>query len=67
MPQVLIAGSLEDDWRREMTRAYAQTALDANDEIRLLEPDGLDHFDIVDIVGPAVSLVTGEVYAILES
>lgn len=50
-----------------MTRAYAQTALDANDEIRLLEPDGLDHFDIVDIVGPAVSLVTGEVYAILES
>ncbi len=67
VPQFLIAGSLEDDWRREMTRTYAQTALDANDEVRLLEPDGIDHFDIIDVVGPALSLVTGELKAILES
>jgi len=65
VPQVLIVGSLEDGWRREMTKAYAQTASKANDHVRLVEPDGLDHFDVVDVVGPAVSLITGEIMAML--
>lgn len=51
--QVLILGTEEALWRREMTHAYAETARLTGDDVLLIEPQGLDHFDVVDPHGPA--------------
>lgn len=67
MPQVLILGTLEDGWRREMTGAYAEAARRAGDTVRLLEPEGLDHFDVVDPLGPALALVSREALALADA
>lgn len=65
VPQVLILGTLEDDWRIEMTRAYAETAKRSGDVVRLLKPEGMDHFDVVDSFGPAFALIAPEVVALV--
>lgn len=60
VPQVLVLGTLEGDWRIEMTRAYAETVKQSGDALRLLEPEGMDHFDVVDPLGPAFDLIATE-------
>lgn len=67
IPQVLVLGTLEEDWRRDMTRVYAEHARQLGDRLRLLEPHGLDHFDIVDPLGPALDLVAREAWALVQS
>ena len=67
MPQVLILWTLEDGWRREMTVSYAEAATRAGDTVRLLEPEGLDHFDVVDPLGPALALVSREALALADA
>ncbi|MCX2696212.1 alpha/beta hydrolase [Ochrobactrum chromiisoli] len=66
IPQILIAGTLEDDWRREMTRVYAEKARACGDIIRLMEPADIDHFDLVDPLGPALSLVADAIKTLID-
>ncbi|WCT79157.1 alpha/beta hydrolase [Novosphingobium humi] len=65
VPQTLIVGTAEDRWRRDMTHHYAQAALRAGDAVQLLEPEGLDHFDVVDPAGPAFELVVAAAKAMV--
>jgi ABC-type sugar transport system substrate-binding protein len=64
IPQVLVLGSLEDQWRIEMTRGYAAAAERSGDRVRLLEPEGIDHFDVVDPFGPAFATIAQEAAAL---
>lgn len=66
IPQVLIVGTLDSDWRIAMTREYAAAARAAGDTVELQEPDGANHFDVVDAEGPAVRIVADAVRALVE-
>tara|TARA_Y100000782_G_scaffold43333_1_gene48444 strand:- start:13019 stop:13900 length:882 start_codon:yes stop_codon:yes gene_type:complete len=63
IPQVLILGSLEDSWRKDMTYAYAETARQSGETVKLVEPEGMDHFDVVDPLSSALPLIAQEVRA----
>lgn len=60
IPQVLVAGSLEDAWRKEMTASYAERARQSGDAVDLVTPEGIDHFDIVDAQGPMLAPILGQ-------
>ncbi len=47
-PQLLVHGTADDRVPIELARAYAQRARAAGDDCRLLELDGIDHFDVID-------------------
>jgi len=64
VPQVLVVGTLEEDWRVEMTRAYAAAAERSGDPVRLSIPEGIDHFDVMDPLGPAFALIAQEAVAL---
>jgi acetyl esterase/lipase len=65
IPQVLIVGTRDNDWRIVMTPEYAETARAAGDEVDLELPEGADHVDVVDPEGPAVEMVAGVILALV--
>ncbi|MEJ8566460.1 alpha/beta hydrolase family protein [Elongatibacter sediminis] len=65
IPQVLIVGTADGEWRIAMTREYAAAARTAGDAVELTLPEGADHFDVTDSEGPAVGIVTQAVDSIL--
>lgn len=59
IPQALIVGTHDAEWRIAMTREYAAAAQAAGDVVELDLTEGADHFDVIDPEGPAVALVAG--------
>ncbi len=57
IPQALVVGTQDAEWRITMTREFAAAAQTAGDPVELVLPEGADHFDVVDPEGPAVDLV----------
>jgi len=57
IPQALIVGTLDAEWRIAMTREYAEAARATGDSVELTIPEGANHFDVVDPEGPAVAMV----------
>lgn len=48
LPQVLIHGSADDVVPGEVSQSYARAARSAGDSVSLFEPEGVDHFDVID-------------------
>jgi len=65
LPQVLIVGSLDAEWRIAMTRAYAEDARTAGDAVTVYVPEGANHFDVVDAQSPALEMVTAAIWAMI--
>jgi len=57
VPQALIVGTSDNEWRVAMTREYADAARDAGDSVELTILDGANHFDVVDPEGPAFPVI----------
>jgi acetyl esterase/lipase len=57
IPQVLIVGTRDDPWRVTITKKFAQTATGMGDEVRLMVPEGANHFDVVHAHGPVYPLI----------
>jgi acetyl esterase/lipase len=53
VPQLLVHGSADETVPPEQSRAYAEAARSAGDEVELVEVEGADHFDVVDPTHPA--------------
>ena len=47
IPQVLIVGTKDNPWRVTITKSFAQTATEKGDNVRLMIPEGANHFDVV--------------------
>lgn len=67
IPQVLIVGTRDAEWRIAMTGEYADAARAAGDEVTLTHPDGADHFDVIDPEGPAVTMVGDAVLNLVDT
>lgn len=65
IPQALIVGSLDAEWRIAMTRAYAEDARAAGDAVTVDVPEGANHFDVVDTQSPALEMVTAAIRAMI--
>ena len=65
IPQALIVGSLDAEWRITMTRAYAEDARKAGDVVTVDVPEGANHFDVVDSRSPALEMVTVAIRAMI--
>lgn len=48
LPQVLIHGTADEHVPIQVSQAYAAAAQAAGDEIRYFEPEGVDHFAVID-------------------
>ncbi len=57
IPQLLIVGSKDGPWRITITKTFAEAATQKGDPVRLLIPDGANHFDMVHARGPAYPLI----------
>lgn len=59
VPQVLMIGDMDSDWRIEMTDHYAQSAADTGDPVEVIAIAGANHMDVVDAKsGPASTIAT---------
>jgi len=65
VPQVLIVGSKDGPWRVTITRNFAEAAKAKGDSVRLLIPEGANHFDVVNAHGPAYPLIADAVKSIV--
>jgi len=65
LPQALIVGSLDAEWRISMTRAYAEDARTAGDAVTLYVAEGANHFDVVDAQSPALKMVTDAIWVMM--
>ena len=61
IPQALIVGSLDGEWRVAMTRAYAEDVRAAGDPVTVDVPEGANHFDVVDAESAALGMVTAAI------
>ncbi|MEM9305609.1 MAG: alpha/beta hydrolase, partial [Pseudomonadota bacterium] len=66
VPQALIVGSMDNDWRIAMSRNYRDAAREAGDRVVLDIPEGANHFDVVDPEGPFPDRVTEAVRMMLQ-
>ena len=57
IPQALIIGTRDAEWRIAMTREFAAAARAAGDTVQLELLEGADHFDVIDPEGPAAEQV----------
>jgi acetyl esterase/lipase len=48
VPQLLVHGTADEIVPPEQSRAYAEAARSAGDEVELVEVEGADHFDVVE-------------------
>lgn len=48
VPQVVIHGTADDSVPLQVSQAYMAAAKAANDEVRFIKLDGVDHFDLID-------------------
>jgi acetyl esterase/lipase len=55
--QLLIVGTKDNPWRITTTKTFADAATQKGDPVRLLIPDGANHFDLVHAHGPAYPLI----------
>jgi acetyl esterase/lipase len=65
VPQVLIVGSKDGPWRVTITKNFAQVATEKGDNVRLIIPEGANHFDVVHAHGPAYPIISNAVASIL--
>lgn len=65
IPQTLLLGSKDDDWRIAMTADYAKRALRAGDRVVHRVIKGPNHLDVVDPTGPFPELVANAVFEIM--
>ena len=66
IPQALIVGTGDAEWRIAMTREYAEAARAAGDPVQLDLPQDADHFDVIDPDGPAIGIVAEAVRTLLQ-
>lgn len=66
VPQALIVGTLDAEWRIAMTHEYAAASRLAGDEVHLDVLTGADHGDVVDAESPAVELVARVIGELLD-
>lgn len=65
VPQVLIVGTKDGPWRVTTTKSYAQTATEKGDNVRLIIPEGANHFDVVHAHGPAYPMISSALRSML--
>jgi acetyl esterase/lipase len=65
IPQVLIVGTKDNPWRVTITKSFAQTATEKGDNVRLMIPEGANHFDVVHAHGPAYPIISSAVKSLL--
>ncbi|GAB3365577.1 alpha/beta hydrolase [Modestobacter lapidis] len=66
VPQHLIIGTLDADWRNDIHRRYTEAARAAGDDVELTVLEGANHFDVVDVCGPAWAVVVNAVFSHLD-
>ena len=67
IPQALIVGSLDAEWRIAMTRAYAADVRAAGDNVTVEVPEGANHFDVVDAESPALEIALAAIRAMISN
>lgn len=67
VPQELIIGSRDADWRNDIHRRYTEAVRTAGDDVTLTVLDGANHFDVVDPHGPAWPVIQKAVFARLNA
>lgn len=53
IPQFHIVGTKDDAWRIATTASFARAARNLGDTVSVTNPDGANHFDVVNRCGPA--------------
>lgn len=66
LPQILIHGTADESVPPEISQQYAEVARRAGDQIRLLEPAEVDHFDIINAGTEVWELTVGEILSLLQ-
>ena len=61
----LIVGSKDGSWRVTITKNFAQAATEKGDNVRLIIPEGANHFDVVHAHGPAYPMIANAVASML--
>lgn len=64
VPQVLIVGTRDNDWRIAMTKGYAALSEQKGDKVKLVVPEGANHFDVVDPKGPLFATISQSVLSL---
>jgi acetyl esterase/lipase len=64
VPQVLIVGAGDSEWRVSMIRQYARAAEEAGDTVTLAVAEGANHFDVVDPDGPGFPPIAAAVLSL---
>ncbi|WP_422758512.1 alpha/beta hydrolase [Paenarthrobacter sp. C1] len=62
VPQTLIVGSKDNSWRIESHDRYHAAGTDAGDVVDLVIFEGANHFDVVDVSGPAWAEIVTAVF-----
>jgi acetyl esterase/lipase len=65
IPQFLIVGTRDNPWRVTITKNFAQAATGMGDKVRLMIPEGANHFDVIHAHGPAYPMVSTAVKSML--
>jgi acetyl esterase/lipase len=58
IPQMLIVGTRDNPWRVTITKNFAQAATAKGDEVRLIVPEGANHFDVIHARGPVYPMIS---------
>ncbi len=66
LPQVLIHGTSDSNIPLAVSRAYAQKAANAGDDVRLIELSGADHFMVIDPSSDAWTTTMRELHTLLK-
>lgn len=60
LPQVLIHGTADEHVPIQVSRQYAAAARAAGDPVRYIEPEGVDHFDVINAATRVWALIVRE-------
>lgn len=66
VPTSHIVGTRDNEWRQSTTVDFAGQAEALGDSARVFNPDGANHFDVVDPCGPAWQIIATEVLLMLD-
>lgn len=66
LPQVLIHGTADEHVPIQVSQQYAAAARAAGDTVRYFEPEGVDHFDVINASTAVWELIVNELNGLLE-